>query len=223
MHRSAPAKPARSSAAIGREESGTRRRAGFEDCAIACRRFDGGDRCNLDDLPRGRRRQGRWICSNGSSRHDDAGEAWMSRHGALVVRISLARALDAGRLFGCCRPISGYFTEMVVVDGFTVGTRQEVVLRDRMSLSQDGMFVIIASVNPDFSDRDNSISTCDVWVSSLAIVLRRHGCEHGNRARRVAFHERRARRDTLRFVQQRRVVRSVGPRPSREGIADPVE
>jgi ribonuclease J len=38
-------------------------------------------------------------------------------------------------------------TEMVVVDGFTVGTRQEVVLRDRMSLSQDGMFVIIATVN----------------------------------------------------------------------------
>jgi len=38
-------------------------------------------------------------------------------------------------------------TEMVVVDGFTVGTRQEVVLRDRISLSQDGMFVIIATVN----------------------------------------------------------------------------
>jgi ribonuclease J len=38
-------------------------------------------------------------------------------------------------------------TEMVVVDGFTVGNRQEVVLRDRMSLSQDGMFVIIATVN----------------------------------------------------------------------------
>lgn len=38
-------------------------------------------------------------------------------------------------------------TEMVVVDGFTVGNRQEVVLRDRMSLSQDGMFVIIATIN----------------------------------------------------------------------------
>jgi len=37
--------------------------------------------------------------------------------------------------------------EQVLVDGFTVGTRQEVVLRDRMSLSQDGMFVIIATVN----------------------------------------------------------------------------
>lgn len=38
-------------------------------------------------------------------------------------------------------------TEMLMVDGFTVGTRQEVVLRDRLSLSQDGMFVIIATVN----------------------------------------------------------------------------
>lgn len=37
--------------------------------------------------------------------------------------------------------------EQVLVDGFTVGTRQEVVLRDRMSLAEDGMFVIIATVN----------------------------------------------------------------------------
>ncbi len=38
-------------------------------------------------------------------------------------------------------------TEAVMVDGFTVGTRQEVVLRDRQSLANDGMFVIIATVN----------------------------------------------------------------------------
>ncbi len=38
-------------------------------------------------------------------------------------------------------------TEEVLVDGFTVGARQEVVLRDRQSLAQDGMFVIIATVN----------------------------------------------------------------------------
>jgi ribonuclease J len=38
-------------------------------------------------------------------------------------------------------------TESVLVDGFSVGTRQEVVLRDRISLSTDGMFVIIATVN----------------------------------------------------------------------------
>lgn len=37
--------------------------------------------------------------------------------------------------------------ELVMVDGFTVGTRQEVVLRDRLTLSEDGMFVIIATVN----------------------------------------------------------------------------
>ncbi len=38
-------------------------------------------------------------------------------------------------------------TEMVLVDGFTVGARQEVVLRDRQTLAEDGMFVIIATVN----------------------------------------------------------------------------
>lgn len=38
-------------------------------------------------------------------------------------------------------------TEAVMVDGFSVGTRQEVVLRDRQTLSEDGMFVIIATVN----------------------------------------------------------------------------
>ncbi len=37
--------------------------------------------------------------------------------------------------------------ELVVVDGFSVGAKQEVVLRDRLSLSKDGMFVIIATVN----------------------------------------------------------------------------
>ena len=37
--------------------------------------------------------------------------------------------------------------EEVLVDGFTVGSRQEVVLRDRLSLAEDGMFVIIATVN----------------------------------------------------------------------------
>ncbi len=38
-------------------------------------------------------------------------------------------------------------SEPVMVDGFSVGTRQEVVLRDRQSLAEDGMFVIIATVN----------------------------------------------------------------------------
>lgn len=38
-------------------------------------------------------------------------------------------------------------TEIVMVDGFTVGARQEVVLRDRQSLAEDGMFVIIATLD----------------------------------------------------------------------------
>ena len=35
----------------------------------------------------------------------------------------------------------------MVVDGFSIGDIQEVVIRDRQSLAKDGMFVIIASVN----------------------------------------------------------------------------
>lgn len=38
--------------------------------------------------------------------------------------------------------------ELLMVDGFHVGARQEVVLRDRQTLAEDGMFVIIATVNP---------------------------------------------------------------------------
>ncbi|HEV2601904.1 MAG TPA: ribonuclease J, partial [Candidatus Babeliales bacterium] len=36
---------------------------------------------------------------------------------------------------------------MVMVDGFSVGDIQEVVIRDRQMLAQDGMFVLIASIN----------------------------------------------------------------------------
>jgi ribonuclease J len=35
----------------------------------------------------------------------------------------------------------------LVVDGFSIGDLQEVVMRDRQALAKDGMFVIIASVN----------------------------------------------------------------------------
>lgn len=38
-------------------------------------------------------------------------------------------------------------SDSMLVDGFTVGARQEVVIRDRQSLAQDGMFVIIATVD----------------------------------------------------------------------------
>ena len=36
---------------------------------------------------------------------------------------------------------------LVMVDGFAIGDIQEVVIRDRQMLAQDGMFVIIASIN----------------------------------------------------------------------------
>ena len=35
----------------------------------------------------------------------------------------------------------------MMVDGFAIGDMQEVVIRDRLSLAEDGMFVIIATVN----------------------------------------------------------------------------
>jgi ribonuclease J len=38
-------------------------------------------------------------------------------------------------------------SEIMMVDGFTVGAKQEVVMRDRQSLAEDGMFVIIATIN----------------------------------------------------------------------------
>jgi len=38
-------------------------------------------------------------------------------------------------------------SEDIFVDGFSVGAKQEVVIRDRQSLANDGMFVIIATVN----------------------------------------------------------------------------
>ena len=37
--------------------------------------------------------------------------------------------------------------EQLTVDGLSVGIRQEVVLRDRLALANDGMFVIVASLD----------------------------------------------------------------------------
>jgi ribonuclease J len=38
--------------------------------------------------------------------------------------------------------------EPIMVDGFSVGGQQEVVLRDRQTLAEDGIFMIVVSVNP---------------------------------------------------------------------------
>ena len=38
-------------------------------------------------------------------------------------------------------------SNVVMVDGFSIGDTQEVVIRDRQALAQDGMFVIIAAVD----------------------------------------------------------------------------
>lgn len=39
-------------------------------------------------------------------------------------------------------------SNLIMVDGFSVGGTQEVVLRDRQTLAEDGIFVIVVSVNP---------------------------------------------------------------------------
>lgn len=37
----------------------------------------------------------------------------------------------------------------MMVDGFTVGDEQDVVIRDRQMLAEDGMFVIVATINTE--------------------------------------------------------------------------
>ncbi len=39
-------------------------------------------------------------------------------------------------------------SDPIMVDGFSVGGQQEVVLRDRQTLAEDGIFMIVVSVNP---------------------------------------------------------------------------
>lgn len=39
-------------------------------------------------------------------------------------------------------------SNLIMVDGFSVGGTQEVVLRDRQTLAEEGIFVIVVSVNP---------------------------------------------------------------------------
>ncbi len=39
-------------------------------------------------------------------------------------------------------------SESIMVDGFSVGGQQEIVIRDRQTLAEDGIFMIVVSVNP---------------------------------------------------------------------------
>jgi len=38
-------------------------------------------------------------------------------------------------------------SDLMMVDGFSIGDMQEVVIRDRQNLAQDGIFVVIASLD----------------------------------------------------------------------------
>ncbi len=62
----------------------------------------------------------------------------------------------------------------LVVDGFTIGDVQEVVIRDRQSLAKDGMFVIIASVNLKTGKLRKSpdiISRCFIYLRESQSLL----------------------------------------------------
>jgi ribonuclease J len=57
----------------------------------------------------------------------------------MVIEISKGEKIAARKEVAQSNPI--------LVDGFSIGDAQEVVLRDRQMLSQDGMFVVIASID----------------------------------------------------------------------------
>lgn len=70
---------------------------------------------------------------------------------------------------------------LVLVDGFSVGNIQEVVLRDRQMLSQDGIFVIIATV-----DRSTGKITKSPDIISRGFVYLRESQDLLRQARTIA-------------------------------------
>ena len=58
---------------------------------------------------------------------------------------SLVEITDKGKKIGIRKEKAP--SNIMMVDGFSIGDIQEVVIRDRQLLAQDGMFVIIATVN----------------------------------------------------------------------------
>ncbi len=64
---------------------------------------------------------------------------------------------------------------MVMVDGFTIGDVQDVVIRDRQILSQDGIFVVIALINASTGKLKKSpdiISRGSVYLRESQELLR---------------------------------------------------
>lgn len=70
---------------------------------------------------------------------------------------------------------------LVLVDGFSVGSIQEVVLRDRQMLSQDGIFVIIATI-----DRTTGKITKSPDIISRGFVYLRESQDLLRQARTIA-------------------------------------
>ncbi|HUP77225.1 MAG TPA: MG2 domain-containing protein, partial [Pirellula sp.] len=65
-------------------------------------------------------------------------------------------------------PLLAWSSDLPATEDFREGTHDVPAPKEL----QVGYYFIIAGTRPDFSDIDNSISACDVWVSNLSIVLR---------------------------------------------------
>jgi ribonuclease J len=73
--------------------------------------------------------------------------------------------------------------EMIVVDGTTVGKIQDVVMRDRQTLAEDGMFVVIGVIDshthslkksPDLISRGSStLRNLRIFSTRRGFLLRR--------------------------------------------------
>ena len=65
-------------------------------------------------------------------------------------------------------PVLAWSADLPPIDDYRDATHDVPAPKELKS----GYYFIIASARADFSDNDNAISACDVWVSNLAIVLR---------------------------------------------------
>ena len=65
-------------------------------------------------------------------------------------------------------PVLAWTADLPPIDDYRDATHDVPAPKELKS----GYYFIIASARSDFSDNDNAIAACDVWVSNLAIVLR---------------------------------------------------